>query len=404
MIKSIKFGPGLLVTAAFIGPETVITASASGAHYGFALLWALLFSVIATIILQEMAARLGLATGKGLAESMRESVSGALLGKLWVILVVAAIGVGSAAYEVGNIAGAALAATSVTGINSAIWALAIGLSAGILLWSGRYKILEGTLIILVVIMSVVFVVAAVLARPDLAAMVRGISIPSIPTGSSLTIIGLIGTTVVPYNLFLHANAVREKWPDRNKLEANIRQSRWDTGIAVGLGGLITLAIISTSASAFFQSGLEFNAQTIGQQLEPALGPAGNYIFSAGLFAGGLTSAITAPLAASYAVCGAMGWSQQLSGTQARLVWASVLSCGTGFAILGSRPLAAILFAQVANGLLLPIVAVCLLVLMNRRDILGQHCNGPLANLAGGAVVIVATVLGASKLLRVFGWV
>jgi manganese transport protein len=404
MSKSLKLGPGLLVTAAFIGPGTVTTASASGAHYGFALLWALLFSVVATIILQEMAARLGLATGKGLAQCMRESASGALLGKLSVILVVAAIGFGSAAYEVGNIAGAALAATSVTGISSAVWALVIGALAGILLWTGRYKVLEGTLIVLVVIMSLVFVIAAVLARPDLAAMARGISIPSVPDGSSLTIIALIGTTVVPYNLFLHANAVREKWPDRNQLEANIRQARWDTGIAVSLGGLITLAIISTSASAFFHSGLEFNARTIGQQLEPTLGPAGNYIFSAGLFAGGLTSAITAPLAAAYAVCGAMGWSQQLNGTPARLVWAGVLICGTGFAIVGSKPLAAILFAQVANGLLLPIVAVSLLMLMNRRDVLGQYCNGPVANLAGGAVVIVAVVLGASKLLRVFGWI
>ena len=397
-----NFGPGLLVTAAFIGPGTITTASSAGANFGFALLWALLFSVCATMVLQEMAARLGLVTRAGLAEAMRSTFDSAVLGKLAVLLVVAAIGFGNAAYEAGNIAGAALALTNVTPISSKLWALVIGIGAAGLLATGRYRVLESTLIVLVLVMSLVFIATAVIVAPSIADVIEGLVSPSLPAGSSLTVIALVGTTVVPYNLFLHANAVREKWPAQAPLNQAIRESRIDTGLSVGLGGLITLAILSTAAMAFFQTGVAYSGQSMAVQLEPALGPAAHYVFAAGLFAGGLTSAITAPLAASYAVCGAMGWSSNLSGRAFKAVWFVVLFSGTAFAAIGSKPLTAILFAQVANGLLLPIVAIFLIVVMNRRALLGDHCNGRLANVLGGLVVLVAVGLGLVKLLKVAG--
>ncbi len=397
-----KFGPGLLVTAAFIGPGTITTASSAGANFGFALLWALAFSVFATIVLQEMAARLGLVTRSGLAEAMRKTFSNALLGRLAVILVVAAIGLGNAAYEAGNIAGAALALSNVSSVNTHVWAVIIGLGAAGLLATGRYRVLESTLIVLVLVMSCVFIATAVLVAPAIEDMVRGLFIPSLPAGSSLTVIALVGTTVVPYNLFLHANAVHEKWSAETPLPVALRESRLDTGLSVGLGGLITLAILSTAAVAFFQTGLEYNQQSMALPLTPMLGDAAHYVFAAGLFAGGLTSAITAPLAAAYAVCGAMGWSSSLSATPFRVVWLLVLLCGTSFAAIGTKPLTAILFAQVANGFLLPIVAVFLLVVMNRRALLGEYCNGPLANSMGVVVVLVAVGLGLIKLAKVAG--
>src|SRR5690606_34855207 len=134
--------------------------------------------------------------------------------------------------------------------------------------------------------------------------------------------------------------------------------------------------------AFFGTSAVFTSDSLALQLEPLLGTWARYVFAAGLFAGGLTSAITAPLAAAYAVCGAMGWRNELSAPGFRLVWLVVLLTGTTFAALGSKPLAAILFAQVANGFLLPIVAVFLLVVMNQRKLLGEFTNGPLANLLG----------------------
>ncbi|MFT7265501.1 MAG: manganese transport protein [Halioglobus sp.] len=396
-----KMGPGLLVTAAFIGPGTITTASAAGAHYGFALLWALLFSVFATIVLQEMAARLGLVTRMSLAQAMRGTRGNKVISDMTVVLVIVAIGFGNAAYEVGNISGAALAASSVTGISITAWSLILGACSGALLATGRYQVLEGVLIVLVLIMSAVFVITAIVLTPDMIEIFRGMFIPTLPSGSVLTVIGLVGTTVVPYNLFLHANAVQQKWTAEEDLETSIRESRWDTGLAVGLGGLITLAVMSTAATAFFRTGLEFNAQSMGAQLEPLLGDKAKLIFAAGLFAGGLTSAITAPLAAAYAVCGAMGWSQDLQSSRFKLVWGTVLGAGTILAAAGSKPLTAIVFAQIANGFLLPFVAIFLLVVMNNRALLREHCNGIWANMMGGLVVLVAIGLGAIKLFRIF---
>lgn len=396
-----RFGPGLLVTAAFIGPGTVTTASIAGARYGFSLLWALVFSVLATVLLQEMAARLGLVTRLGLAQALRESYRGSWLGSAAILLVVAAVGIGNAAYQAGNITGAALGLQSISGISLNWWALAVGLLAAALLASGVYRLIEKLLIALVLLMSVVFLLTLLMVGPSPADMLAGMLLPSLPAGSLLTVLALIGTTVVPYNLFLQASAVQEKWPASLDLKQALRESRIDTGLSVGLGGLITLAIMSTSAAAFFGSGGEFSASNMAQQLEPLLGASARYFFAAGLFAAGLSSAVTAPLAAAYAVCGVLGWPRNLKATRFRLVWLAVLLCGTAFATAGARPLAAILFAQAANGLLLPLCAAFLLVLMNRRQLLGEYTNNRAVNMLGLLVVGITVALGLVKLGQVF---
>jgi NRAMP (natural resistance-associated macrophage protein)-like metal ion transporter len=391
------FGPGILVTAAFIGPGTITTASSAGASYGFALLWALLFSVVATIVLQEMAARQALVTRTGLAENLRSAFHSRLVGRLSIVLVVAAVGVGNAAYEAGNLSGAALALASVSAVSGGHWAIVIGVLAAGLLLSGHYRLLERVLIALVLLMSAVFLLCAILVAPPLPAVLEGLLRPSLPSGSALTVVALIGTTVVPYNLFLQANAVREKWSADLPLDTALTESRRDTTLSIALGGLVTLAILSTAAMTFFGSEQAFDAFAMSEQLRPLLGDASRYVFAAGLFAGGLTSAITAPLAAGYAVCGVMGWRGGLRDTPFRGVCLAVLVTGTLFAALGTRPLTAIVFAQAANGLLLPFVAVALLVLMNRRELLGGHVNGAFGNALGALVVAVAVFLGCVKL-------
>ena len=397
-----RFGPGILVTAAFIGPGTITTASIAGANYGFALLWALLFSVCATIILQEMAARLGLVTRQGLAESLRRTFAGSWLGGAAILLVVTAIGLGNAAYEAGNIAGASLGLEETSGMAGGYWSVLVGILAAILLAAGEYRLIERVLVLMVLLMSVVFLVTLAMVKAPLAELFRGMLLPSLPSGSLLTVIALIGTTVVPYNLFLHASAVQEKWGEEVATEQALRESRWDTGLSIGLGGIITLAVMGTSAAAFHVGGAEFSASNMARQLEPLLGTSARYFFAAGLFAAGISSAVTAPLAAAYAVCGAMGWSRDMHAASFRLVWASVLVVGTVFAAVGTKPLLAILFAQAANGFLLPICAVFLLIVMNRKKILGRYRNSAISNGLGAAVVLVTVGLGALKILQVFG--
>jgi NRAMP (natural resistance-associated macrophage protein)-like metal ion transporter len=312
-----RAGPGLLVMAAFIGPGTVTTASKAGAEYGFALMWALLFSVLATLVLQEMAARLGLVTGRGLSQALRSSFESRFFTGMAVVLVVLAIGFGNAAYESGNISGASMGLAAITPWSTNIWALVVGGIAFSLLASGRYRVVERGLVILVVVMSAVFLATMLMVGPDLMAMAGGLTRPSLPAGSTLTVMALIGTTVVPYNLFLHSSAVREKWPESVPVDEALRESRRDSVLSIGLGGLITLSIVTTAAAAFFGTDIAFSAATISQQLEPLLGPAAKYFFAIGLLAAGLTSAITSPLAAAYAVHLDAGTGQRHAGSRPR---------------------------------------------------------------------------------------
>jgi manganese transport protein len=396
-----NLGPGLLVAAAFIGPGTVTTATVAGARFGYALLWALAFSVVATIVLQEMSARLGLVSREGLGEALRTTLTNPMARILSILLVVAAIALGNAAFQMGNITGAAIALETLGGGSRGAWALAVGAIAFALLALGTYRSLERILMAMVGMMSVVFLTTAIAVRPSVLDVLSG-TVPTIPAGSLLTIIALIGTTVVPYNLFLHASVVRDKWPPEIALDRALRDSRLDTVISLGLGGLVTLAVVVTAA-VFFERGSQIDSGAkMARQLEPLLGPAARYFFATGLLAAGVTSAVTAPLAAAYATAGALGWPRDLKASRFRAVWAAIVITGTVMAVAGREPVAAILFAQAANGILLPIVAVFLLVVVNRGDLLGRYKNGIAANLLGGAVVLVASGLGAFQLLHVFG--
>ena len=400
-----KFGPGLLVMAAFVGPGTVTTASVAGANYGFALLWAVLFSIVATLVLQEMAARLGLVARKGLAETLATTFKSRVFRVLAITLIISAITFGNAAFEVGNIAGASMGLEVLTGFSARIWSLVVGaISAGLLAVS-FYRALERLLVGLVVLMSFMFLMTMFIVQPSFTDILAGMFIPRMPSGSLLTVVALVGTTVVPYNLFLHSSSVKEKWHKAVPLGQALTESRIDTVVSILLGGLITLAVVTTAATTFFTSGVEIvGAETMARQLEPLLGPAAKYFFAVGLLSAGITSAITAPLAAAYTMSGLLGWGMNMNDRRFRATWMMILFIGTVLAASGIRPVPAIIFAQAANGVLLPVTAVFLLVVMNRKDLLGAHRNGVLANCLGGLVVIVASGLGLFQLARVFGLV
>jgi Mn2+/Fe2+ NRAMP family transporter len=256
--------------------------------------------------------------------------------------------------------------------------------------------------ILVVLMSVVFLVTAIIVQPDLGQMLAGI-IPGVPDGSLITIVALIGTTVVPYNLFLHASAVQEKWSQSMPLDQALKAARRDTSVSISIGGLITLAVMALAATTFFNSSTTFkNFGEMSEQLEPLFGSAAKYFFATGLLSAGLTSAITAPLAAAYATAGVLGWDRDLRSVRFRVVWMLIVVAGTVLAVFAESPVAAILFAQAANGILLPLIAIFLLVVMNRKELLGDYTNGLTANLLGAGVVLIAMALGGFQLLKVFG--
>ena len=362
-----------------------------------------MFATVGTIILQEMAARLGVVGRMGLAEAIRRRFAARPIMRLLAIaLVTGAIGIGNAAYQMGNLLGASLGAEVVARGDRRLWITVIAWAAGSLLWTGRYRIIERALVVMVLLMSAAFLLTAglLVATASGAASLReiltGAVVPTLPGGAAIFALGLVGTTIVPYNLVLHASAARERWGGREGLAA----ARADLLVAIGLGGVVSMAIVITAATR--QGAAITNAADMAVQLEPLLGRWATLVFALGLLAAGLTSAITAPLAAAYALAGALGWDADLRAPRVRAIWMAVIATGLAFGLTGVRPVPAILFAQAANGILLPAVAIFLLIVMNDRPSLGSAANGWKANLAGGAIVALTLVLGARTLWLAFG--
>ncbi|MDX1327636.1 MAG: Nramp family divalent metal transporter [Arenibacter sp.] len=393
-----KVGPGMLVAAAFIGPGTVTACTLAGAQFGFLLLWAMILSIVATVVLQEMAARLGVVTQSGLATVIKGQLQVSWIRYTVLGLILGAIVLGNAAYEGGNIGGASLGLEAVFGSGfSTFYPLAVGIVAFVLLYLGNYKFLERTLVLLVVIMSLSFLLTAIITKPDVVQLLKGMFVPTIPEGSLLTILALVGTTVVPYNLFLHASLVSEKWKSKTDLAA----ARRDTVISVVLGGLVSMAIIITASGIPLKEIVTAMDMAIG--LEPLYGEAAKYIMGVGLFAAGLTSAITAPLAAAYVVKNCFGWEAGMKDLRFKMVWMVIIAMGVIFMSFGIRPIEIIKLAQLANGLLLPIIALFLLWMVNLKGVMQGHHNSKFQNILGIVIIGMAIVLGARSILTVLGY-
>ena len=398
-----NIGPGPLVAAAFIGPGTVTVCTLAGVNFGYALLWAMVLSIVATIILQEMAARLGIVSQKGLSEVIRSELKHSAARSVAIVLILSAIVVGNAAYEAGNISGGALGMQTLFGnptldVNNLklnVFPVLIGLVAFVLLYIGNYKVLEKVLVFLVTLMSLAFLTTAIITKPNVTEIFKSIAIPKFPEGSILTIIGLIGTTVVPYNLFLHTSLAKTKWKDKSDLGF----ARKDTVVAVVLGGIVSMCIIISASAIPFQD--VSNAADLAKGLEPLFGAYAKYFLAIGLFAAGITSAITAPLAAAFVASGCLGWSANLKSAKFRAVWLLILGLGVLFSTVGFKSIEIIKFAQVANGLLLPLIAGFLLWVMNRSSVLGAYKNSKLQNILGIVILVITIFLGVKGILSVF---
>jgi NRAMP (natural resistance-associated macrophage protein)-like metal ion transporter len=394
------FGPGAMVAAAFIGPGTVTTATLAGGNFGFTLLWAVAFSVIATLVLQEMTCRLGVVGQLGLGDAIVQKTQSRGLYIPAAALVICAIFIGNAAYEAGNITGAAVGLPKFSVMDINLWGVFIGAVAFLLLASGKFRLIEHVLVGLVVCMALVFVSTAVVVAPPFLEILKGLITPTLPENGILVIIGLIGTTVVPYNLFLHAATLKRHAADG----VTLAEARRDITISVLGGGLITLCIVITAAAALHGSGAPVvSLNDLAPTLQPLLGDSSSTFLAIGFLAAGLSSAITAPLAAAYAVTEIVQLRPELKNRVFRWTWQSVIIAGVLFASLSLKPLQLILLAQIANGALLPVIALFILWVSNDKTLLREHSNNRIQNLLGCAVVGITLVLGLRSILLATGW-
>ena len=370
-----------VIAAAFIGPGTVTTAAKAGAEHGYQLLWALTFSTIACLLLQEMSSRSYLVTGKQLGERIRlEFPSVWLRG-----ILAAAILLGGIAYEAGNLLGAASGidiASETSGWSTTASILVIGVLATITLWNQNSQTIAKRLGFFVIVLGIL--ILAVVAQQDhpVSDWVPALFRLSLPEGSGWLILGLIGTTIVPYNLFLGGSIGKGQ---------SIKDMRLGLGIAILLGGVISMAILMAA------TGLEgeFSFEGLQDLVSRQVGSFGGVAIGAGLGIAGFTSAITAPWASALAV-GTL-FPEWNSPQRFRIIWALVLGSGILFGLSGIKPIPVIVMAQAFNGLALPLIGIILLIMMNRN--MAAHQNGWLGNLAGLFVTGVTLILGMVQLTK-----
>lgn len=387
------FGPGMIITASFVGPGTVTTMTQGGAGFGYSLLWAVVFSIIATIALQEMVARLALVTNEGLGEAIRDIFNHKLLKLITVWFSMIAVAVGCAAYISGDLLGTSLGASYLLGIPENYIAPVIGIVILLIGLSGSYDLIEKVMTVLVLIMGVIFITTVIVIQPDFSAVLKGAFIPSIPNESLLTIIALIGTTVVPYNFFIHASSIHERF---NGIK-DLRIVRIDTIVAIGLGGLISAAILITAGTLIH--GKEVTSLVeLSEPLKPVLGDFAPIFMSVGLFSAGLSSAIASPMGAAATISSCLRWEGGVKSKKYRLVFAIVIFIGIITSSLGFEPLEVLLIAQALNGIILPLIAILIFVILNKKNMMGKFANGIVLNIIGIFVVLVVSFLGVYSLI------
>lgn len=368
------------ISAAFIGPGTVATCAAAGSRFQFRLLWALLFSTLACWILQEASARLTVTSGQSLGQVLANQFGRSLAGT-----VVLSIVLGCAAYQAGNILGS-FEGLKLLAIQNATWGVAlIGGLAFAFLWLEKTTWISRILASMVALMGLGFFFSALKLQPEIAPLLQGTFVPSLPQDATALILGLVGTTVVPYNLFLGSSLAHHQ---------KLSDVRLGLSIAIPFGGLISAAILVVGTTVDGP----FSYAAVADALAQHWGNWPAKLFGLGLFCAGLSSAITAPWAAQLSFSSLF---PPKTSVAKRAVWMLVLLTGMLFGWLQVKPIPIIILAQALNGLILPLVAIFLFIATNDRNLMGVHLNNRLFNLVMGLATLVSLLLGCNGLLKAF---
>ncbi|MBA42298.1 MAG: manganese transporter [Flavobacteriaceae bacterium] len=374
--------------------------SVAGAKFGYSLIWALFISILLTLFIQLMAIRIGINTKKSLSVLVREQFENKILKYVSILLVISAIFIGNTAYEAGNISGAVMGAEllfnkKLVYNNVNIFSVCCGFLAFLLIAFGNNRSLEKVLIFLVLIMSFSFVFTVFIVGIDFQSLFSFSNFFHFPSESILIVAGLIGTTVVPYNIFLHVALVNSKWKNVN----DINTANFDAIISISIGGLISLCILLTAAGLNKSDIL--NAVDLANSLEPLYGNFSKLIIALGLFSAGLTSSITAPLAAAYVLCGCLGFESDRKSVFFRFISIIVLVIGVISSSLGISSIEIIKFAQITNGILLPLIVIFLMILANNSKLLKNQINSIVQNLIGVLVIGFCLLLCVRSVIKVF---
>ncbi|RRO25101.1 Nramp family divalent metal transporter [Flavobacteriaceae bacterium 14752] len=396
-----NIGPGALIAAAFIGPGTVSVCALAGLNHGYNLIIVMFVSMFITLFLQELSARLAITFQKDLVELIQHYFKQQKFLKYFIyVLIFFAIVFGNAAYEAGNLSGINIGLQimeynaffiTILGVKINYAIVLISLLAFIILHIKSYIYIERTLMILVALLSISFIISAIITTEDAMVVLKGIFTPSISSDDILMVAALIGTTVVPYNLFLHASLAKQKW----KNVKNIRKMRIDTFIAISAGILVSVCIIITTANV---SGHVNEILELGKALEPLYGSFAKYLLGFGYSAAGLTSAITAPLAAAFVINRLFNLNYNLESLAFKRLSYFILFIGCIIAAFDFNPITVITLAQISNAIVLPIIALIIVWLSNKIKVLNKSVITH--HIASFVVIIISLTLSFSALYKI----
>lgn len=376
-----------LISAAFIGPGTITTSIRAGSHFQFQLLWCVVFSVLACILLQEMAGRISISSGRSLGQSLR-LVFGPVIGKHLSHVTGWAVILGCTAYEAGNILGAVAGLQLLTGLPTSYLTAGVGVAAFAILWRGNSKTLSYLMTALVLLMAVGFFVMAYRQMPSPEELFSSL-IPLMPGNSAYILVALVGTTIVPYNLFLGSALSSGQ---------TLTTLRLGLALSVGIGGFITgVILIAGTAVPGFTTFAD-----LAEALRAHTGQTGATALGIGLFAAGFSSAITAPYASALIVRTVFCCEAE-ARIRATATWLGVLLVGTAVALSGLQPVPIILLVQAINGCILPLLVIVMLFAVNDRRVMVQHpLPGWLYNSVLLVVLNVVLIMGFTAISNSIG--
>jgi Mn2+/Fe2+ NRAMP family transporter len=389
-------GPGIITGSVDNDAGGITTYSVAGALYGYRLLWTLVPSFIALLAVQEMNARMGIVTGKGLADLIRENFGVKITFYIFIFLLLADIG--NTATEFAGVAGSMM----VLGVSKYISVPLAAVAVWILVVKGDYKISEKVFLIFSVFL-LSYVVSAIMAKPDWGTIGKAVITPSFEWDKEYlaTVLGLVGTTVAPWMQFYMQSSVIEKGIKISDYKFTL----WDVVLGCVATIVVAFFIVVSCAATLHVNGVHIEeAKDAALALQPFAGAIAGEVFAFGLFVASIFSAAILPLATAFYICEAFGFEAGIDkrfkeAPQFYSLFTAIIVISVGVILLPNAPLIQItIWTQVLNAILLPVVLICMMIIVNKTDIMGDYTNNRLQNGVGLTTTIILIVLSLFLLI------
>jgi len=383
-------GPGIITANIDNDASGITTYSVAGARFGFSLLWTLIPTTVALVVIQEMIARMGAVTGKGLSDLIRENYGVRSTFLMMIGLFVANLGT-----TISNFAGWA-ASMEILGLSKYIMVPIGGIGIWMLVTKGSYRLVEKILLI-ACLMYFGYVISGFMAHPDWSEVFRKTVLPEIKLDNEYIYlcIAIIGTTITPWMQFYLQSSIAEKGINKEEYKA----TRLDVIIGCSITDIVAFFIIVTCATTLFSAGIRINeASEAADALRPLAGNYASLIFAISLANASLLGAIIVPLATAYYICEAMGWERGVNKTfreapQFMWIYTIIIGLSAFFILLPGAPLVFLMvFSAVVNGLLLPFVLVYAISLVNNKRLMGEYVNSKSYNYISWGTIIAIIIL------------